>query len=260
MNIFWVLRDKILYPNSILQQYRIHSSLGMGSYGITYHATDMRTGNEVVIKQLRRRKHSRIGIRSYHKEIEMLKDLSHPSLPNYIESFTYQNQYYLVMEKVSGKSIEELLFQENVVFSKVQCFELMKKVMTIVNHLHNCGMVHRDLRPPNIILDGNNVGIIDFGLARFLYEKREKKKRTSLMREIHPRSDFYALGHTLLFLLYSGYEPSTKKKKSWEEELDLSDYEKSFIRKLLQIDPPFHSASEILHSLENILSSCSNSA
>ncbi|MDI3410208.1 hypothetical protein QKW52_06430 [Bacillus sonorensis] len=65
------------------------------------------------------------------------------------------------------------------------------------------------------------------------------------------KSDFYALGHFTLFLLYSGYTPITKDEKSWEEELSVSPGLKAVLRKMLQIDPPYESAQDIIADLKS---------
>ncbi|MFT4416736.1 serine/threonine protein kinase [Fredinandcohnia humi] len=233
--------------------YQINSTVGLGSYGVLYLATSFQTGKEVVIKQLRKRKHTNEGMESFEREALLLQQLSHPAIPKYVDYLVFQNKPYLVMSKMKGVSLDQLIFQQKRVFSKRESFQFCEDLLKVVQYLHHFGIVHRDLRPPNILLDNNDIAVIDFGLAQFM--KRENKESPdSLMRECHPRSDFYAIGHTLLFVLYSGYTPSARKKKSWEEELeDLTTEEIRFIRKLLQIEAPFENVSQVLSSLRSIL-------
>ena len=79
---------------------------------------------------------------------------------------------------------------------------------------HSKGIIHRDLRIPNILMKEKQVSIIDFGLAKYKGDERATtyEGEQALMREVHFRSDFYALGHFSLFLLYAGYESTEKTK------------------------------------------------
>ncbi|MFS0865437.1 serine/threonine protein kinase [Fredinandcohnia sp. 179-A 10B2 NHS] len=252
MNLLTRVREKVHQPGTLLLGYSIHSVIGMGSYGVLYLATSPKTNKQVIIKQLRCRKLTKAGRESFNTEKEILIKLSHPSLPKLLDSFTYLGKPYLVMSKVYGDNLDKLIFKEKKLFSKEESFLLLEEVVKVVQYFHNNGIVHQDLRPPNIIVDGRKIGIIDFGLADFINLDTELPS-PSLMREKLPKSDFYALGHTLLFVLYSSYSPSSKKKRTWEDELDLSKEEKHFIRRLLQIEEPFENVAEVLLNLHLIL-------
>ncbi|WP_449539318.1 serine/threonine protein kinase [Ferdinandcohnia sp. Marseille-Q9671] len=245
MNGLWKLIDKPFKPGTILSNYCINEFIGMGSYGLIYHATSNVSGIEVIIKQLRTRKRTKNGVASFEKEKELLQLLSHPSLPTFIDYFQYQNRPFLVMSRMNGQPLDTLLFEKHKAFSKHEGFQLIENVLEVVHYVHCQKIVHLDLRPPNILVENQQISIIDFGLADFI-NSPVKKASNSLMRETQPKSDFYALGHTLLFILYSGFIPQTKKKRSWEEELNLSNEEKFFIRRLLQIEEPFTDTSEAL--------------
>jgi serine/threonine-protein kinase len=106
------------------------------------------------------------------------------------------------------------------------------------------------------------VYIIDFGLARFLTESERENNddviEKKLRREISVKSDFYALGHFLLFLLYSTYEPTVKEERSWEEELSLSTEARYILRKLLQIDAPYENIHELSADINRLLQKLTN--
>ena len=68
-------------------------------------------------------------------------------------------------------------------------------------------------------------------------------------------SDFYALGHFILFLLYSNFTPSSKQESSWEEELTLTKNTKQIIRKLLKLEPCYKKVDEIILDVDNALKS-----
>jgi serine/threonine-protein kinase len=104
--------------------------------------------------------------------------------------------------------------------------------------------------------------VIDFGLADFFDDMRHNSLGASmdgydiekkLKREIHYKSDFYALGHFVLFLLYSSYTPNSKQEKSWEEELKITDQTRLLIRRLLQLDEPYRCVQEVIFDVDRLI-------
>ncbi|MBB5323016.1 serine/threonine-protein kinase [Anoxybacillus tepidamans] len=236
--------------------YQILYELGIGSYGITYLATDLRTNKQVVVKQMRKMKRKK-RMESFEREANILKQLEHPQIPALYETFTEHGVPHLVMEYIDGDTVESLIFEKGKTYTEKEAFQLLKDVLAVVEYIHKKGIVHRDLRIPNILLRDGRVYVIDFGLARFLHEQvphletyvLEKKLR----RQIDVKSDLYALGHFLLFLLYSSYEPKTDEERSWEEELSISDEARSILQKMLQITSPYHDVDELMRDVDHML-------
>ncbi|XQY90280.1 serine/threonine protein kinase [Metabacillus sp. HB246100] len=234
--------------------------LGKGSFGFTYIVKEHSSGNLYVLKQLR--KHKMMVPRADHhsllqREGNILKELDHEAFPTIIDEFTYNNKHFLVMELIHGKTYEEIIFADEIKFSEIESFKELLKILFHIKYLHDKEYVHRDLRIPNIIKRENHVFIIDFGLARKISEYDEDLDKASeekkLFREVSFKSDFYALGHFLLFLLYSSYEPTSNKKRTWEEELNISVDGARIIRKLLQIEPPYEYIDEVIRSVETYI-------
>ena len=106
-------------------------------------------------------------------------------------------------------------------FSVEESLTIVKQLFEIVMTIHSHGIVHRDLRIPNILLRNGELYIIDFGLACYMKEQipldsiHNPKKIESYI------SDLYCIGHFLLYLLYSNYTPTRKKERCWQEELQL---------------------------------------
>jgi serine/threonine protein kinase, bacterial len=237
-------------------RYEIIQELGMGSYGITYLANDLHANKQVVIKQMRKRKR-KTREDSFRREAAILRQLNHSQIPALYDTFTVRHTPHLVMEYMEGDTVESLIFAKGKVFTEEEAFQLLKQVLTIVEYIHAKGIVHRDLRIPNILLRDEDVCIIDFGLARFLSEQDphietyilEKKLR----RQIDVKSDIYALGHFLLFLLYSSYEPTTKEERSWEEELEISNFARTILRRMLQITEPYDEIASLKEDIDCML-------
>ena len=108
--------------------------------------------------------------------------------------------------------------------------------------MHEQGIVHRDLRIPNIILQNDKMTIIDFGLATKIDHSVRIDQIDNPKKAASPVSDLYALGHFMLFLLYSTYSPTSKKSRSWQEELALPTILQNYIEQLLMIQTPFPNA------------------
>lgn len=123
---------------------------------------------------------------------------------------------FFVMEYMPGRNFEDHIFLDGQVYDEREVFEILYEVLGIVSYFHSKGIIHRDLRIPNILMKENQISIIDFGLAKLKGEGDERaityEGEQALMREVHFRSDFYALGHFVLFLLYASYESTEKRK------------------------------------------------
>ncbi|MFN2746562.1 MULTISPECIES: serine/threonine protein kinase [Bacillus] len=255
------LFDRPLKEGTILGgRYQIQRVLGMGSYGITYLAKPLGGSDVYVIKQLRQTKAwTSGGRRSFDREADILRQLNEPASPRLYETMNSGRSRFIVMEYVDGKNFEDLIFGDGCIFDEKETVRILLEVLHITASLHDKGLIHRDLRLPNIFLTKEGIRIIDYGLACRLTESenvlyRHPEKR--LMRSVSVKSDFYALGHFALFLLYSGYNPTASEEKSWEEELEISAELRSVLRKMLQIDSPYECARAIIADLASFKMSC----
>jgi serine/threonine-protein kinase len=249
--------ERPLKPANIVGgKYFVEGLLGKGSYGFTYLVKDQ--SNQIfVLKQLRKYKMlMESGRQAFKCEANVLKSLNHQAFPSFIEQFEENEKQFIVMEYKRGKTFEDLIFQDNISFSETEAFKELYHILLLVKHIHENGYVHRDLRIPNILKDVEDYYIIDFGLTRKLNDQNSIEEtmmhmEKRLYREVATKSDFYALGHFLLFLLYSTYEPVSKKKRSWEEELAISTPAKKVIRKMLQMDEPYEEVQLLLNDVRN---------
>jgi serine/threonine-protein kinase len=236
--------------------YCILQFLGMGSYGLTYLCQDIRTGTELVIKQAKPSK-GQLGRDLLRRETEIMRQLHHPSIPSCLTSFQEYKQMYMIMEYVKGQTVEDLIFERGAKFAEKEALSLIRNLMQVVSYLHTQGFVHRDIRIPNVILQGERIHLIDFGLASRIGEPALQDYGTDealqRRRATEVTSDLYAVGHFLLFMLYSTFESSEileESAKGWEEELELTSATKRMIRKLLQIDPTYNRTQDFIDELD----------
>ncbi|MED3957106.1 serine/threonine-protein kinase [Priestia aryabhattai] len=255
----WLVDRPFKKGTVICERYEMINVLGMGSYGITYVASDIVQQKEVVIKQLRKTKQrTPQGLKSFHYEAKLLSQLDHPQIPSLYEAVEIDEGCFLVMELIQGKTFEDLIFEEKRVYTEEKALDILLDILKVVSVIHEQGIVHRDLRIPNIIDVNGTIYVIDFGLARFLGAHEETSsliEEQQFMRQTSVASDIYALGHFLLFLLYSGYEPTDKQEKSWEQELSLSAPIKTIIQKMLRADEAYESIKSLQKDIYDYINS-----
>lgn len=256
-------RDRPLKPHTRIGKYRIESVIGTGSYGIAYLVKNTDTLELLVAKQVKRSRMGKPkGVAMQQYEANVLKSIrQHSFVPQFVETFSDNNRFFLVMSYVRGLSLEDLLFEQHVAFTTEESLQLLRKIAWIVHALHEQDLVHRDVRIPNVILLGDEPYLIDFGLARFIgddptYESPDLisyEIEKQLKREVHPRSDLYALGHLLLFLLYSSYKPDQPEEMGWQEELQLDEPLVIMLKRLLQMEEPYESMLDLIAEIDRLL-------
>ncbi|MGE7713943.1 serine/threonine protein kinase [Priestia megaterium] len=255
----WLVDRPFKKGKVICGRYEIIDVLGMGSYGITYVANNIVQQKKVVVKQLRKTKQrTSQGLKSYHYEAKLLSQLNHPQIPSLYEAIETDEGCFLVMELIQGKTFEDLIFEEKCVYTEEQALNILLNILDVVSAIHEQGIVHRDLRIPNIIDVNGTIYVIDFGLARFLGDHEETStliEEQQFMRQTSAASDIYALGHFLLFLLYSGYEPTEQQERSWEQELHLSAPIKTIIQKMLRADESYESIKSLQKDIYDYINS-----
>ncbi|MCR8846244.1 protein kinase [Paenibacillus sp. SC116] len=260
-------------------RYRIEHCIGMGSYGITYKSIDLETDKIYLLKQHKPSK-GKLGAKLLKKEAKHLNLIQHTNIPNCIHTWEENGRSFLVMDFIEGSNVEQMLDGGQYSFSELEALVVIERIAALIVEVHRVGLIHMDVRIPNVLIQGEQVYLIDFGLSRQYSEQREeavrqeKPDRTSLlltpeysqgddfkqrMRRIHPSSDWYALGHFLLFLLYSSYEADEdQEERCWSEELDMHPETKVLMHMLLTANETFDDMvymSQIEQSIAAIKSS-----
>ncbi|MBM7692522.1 serine/threonine-protein kinase [Peribacillus deserti] len=247
-----LMPEKILEKRFIKELEKHHSLVimseaGSGSYGKAYIIQNTINQGSFVLKRLRKRKwRSNDALLAFQLEQKILQTLSHPAIPKFVSSGELLGIPFYIMERKYGYTLEENLFTEQKVFSEEQSFHLACKLLKVITYMHEKGIVHRDIRIPNVLLQGDSISLIDFGLGSFIDRNEEydcnqhpKQSKTYL-------SDLYCLGHFLLFLLYSNFKGDSCSGRSWEEELNISMKSREIIKKLLLAAEPYPSSKAAL--------------
>ncbi len=202
-------------PGSMLGRYRLDRVLGNGAMGIVYLATDTRLGRPVAIK-IPRTELLRDAEKRIEREARTMASVKHRNLASILDVDQCDGVTFLVMEYISGTSLSDMLRDCNRI-SSVEAAQIMWKLAEATDCAHTSGVVHRDIKPGNIIIDECNEPILmDFGLAYSDSEDSRMTKFGAILgtpaymapEQLHgashlvgPHSDIYALGAILYELL-----------------------------------------------------------
>ena len=129
--------------------------------------------------------------------------------------------YYFVLEYMEGKTLEDWLFDEKKTFSADEVYRIGTQLYDILEYLHSRNVAHGDISIANVVDDGGQVSLIDFGLARHVGDGSED------FRLDHART-----ANVLIYLLYSGY--SEKGDRPWYEELTLTGEQRKFLLEVMR--------------------------
>jgi hypothetical protein len=199
-------------------KYRIVSRLGRGGMGTVYKAVDETLNREVAIKCLNHGVGDDEVLKRFRAEAIALARLNHPNIATLFELTEHDGELLMVMEFVRGETFDEVSAQIGPMPVE-RAAQLGGQVFDALAHAHRAGVVHRDLKPTNLMLtESGLVKIMDFGLARMAGTEHltndgymvgtpaYMSPEQVLGWEIDGRSDLYAMG-VVLFRLLTGQLP-----------------------------------------------------
>ena len=275
------------------RKYRIEKKIGQGGFGITYLATRLSDNAAVVIKEFfysaycRRdpKTHTTIIISggqsnaiSFNKAKERAKKearaltvINHPNIVKAYEEFEENNTVYIAMEYIEGIELRALI-KEKKRLSQEEAIAYFKQLLQGLQALHTIGMVHRDIKPQNILITKDNtVKLIDFGTIADIDEKSREitniqsqgyapKEINYKHTTIQPRYDIYSAGMALYSMLSGKVDnlptPLDREnidsiKIAIEKELSLPKKLQEVLLKCVAIEPEerYQSVEEILKEL-----------
>ncbi len=272
--------------------YEAIALIGQGGMGRTFQAKDLgRLGQPCAIKQFLPQFQSpeliKKAIALFKSEAAQLQALgSHPQIPELIAYFEEDESLYLVQELIEGDNLYSEL-QRNGIFSEAQIYELLENILPVLQFIHDRQVIHRDIKPDNIIrrkenlsplsLTGRGAGgegnlvLVDFGAAKAFTTDTANRTGTLIGSAEYiapeqargkavPQSDLYSLGVTCIYLL-TGISPfdlydDECDRWIWYEKLQtsISNHLAGILNRLLEraIANRYSSANEVLHDLQSL--------
>ncbi len=174
----WVRREAQPNPGVVMsfiglkvQHYRVFKVLGHGGMGVVYAAYDERLDRKVALKAIRREHRLKPEVKArLLREAQVLSGLEHPHICRIYDILDYQDSDILVLELIEGESLRTVFGPEATAStdrSDVDLLKVAEQVASALAAAHEQGVVHRDLKPDNVMLTPRgDVKVLDFGLAR----------------------------------------------------------------------------------------------
>ena len=155
----------LLFRGQKVGKYEILSPLGSGGFGAVYLAKDTWIDKEVAIKVPHKQN---LNFTELLREPRLLAALDHPNIVSITTAEKEDQLFFIVMEYVEGKTLDDLIV-EKAPLETSTVVNYTKQIASAVDHAHQQGVIHRDLRPPNMLISGSDVlKVTDFGTSRFL--------------------------------------------------------------------------------------------
>lgn len=206
---------------TIAERFLVESIIGEGGMGVVYKAVNSQTKEAVAVKILRQQyMHDEVAARRFKHEAIATSRLSHPHIvAMHDHGSTVDGYLFMVMEIIEGKSLAKIVHERRSLNAS-RTVHIMKQVCEALDHAHHQGVIHRDLKPGNILLtevgaEKDYVKLVDFGIAKLLMPEGETDEtqieqegevlgsplymspEQCLGRELDGRSDIYSLGIVL---------------------------------------------------------------
>jgi TolB-like protein/tRNA A-37 threonylcarbamoyl transferase component Bud32/Flp pilus assembly protein TadD len=150
---------------ALADRYQIEREIGSGGMATVYLARDLKHHRQVAIKVLRPELSATLGPDRFVREIEIAAKLSHPHVLPLHDSGEAEGILYYVMPYVEGESLRERLDREGKL-SVAEAVRLTDEIASALGYAHEHGVVHRDVKPENILLSGGRAVVADFGIGR----------------------------------------------------------------------------------------------
>ena len=190
-------------------RYRVLEPISAGAMGAVYRCQDQETDALVALKQCSDPHHDA----RFEVEARLLSSLQHPRVVRIIDHFSTRTGQFLVMDLVKGRDLGMLIKQHGDPGLPLdQSVEYVRQTCEALQYVHDQQIVHRDVKPQNIILAENGIVLVDFGIARVLDEEEQQgtvgigtprfmAPEVFAGGQVSPRSDVFSVAATLWTLI-----------------------------------------------------------
>jgi serine/threonine protein kinase len=203
----------------VVGNYKILQALGEGGVGMVYKGVDTMLDREVAIKVLRPELASQTSVvERFRSEAVTLAKLSHPNIATLYSLFRHGEHLFMVLEYIQGETLDHLLYRRGLIPTD-EAIPYFCQALEGINYAHERGIVHRDIKPGNMMLAHDGIlKVLDFGIARLLGTNRMTRVGNVIgtLEYMSPeqvkgldtdaRSDVYGLG-IMLYEILTGKLP-----------------------------------------------------
>ena len=155
----------MFFRGQTVGKYKILSPLGSGGFGTVYLAEDTWIDKKVAIKVPHRQN---VDFGDLLREPRLLASLNHPNIVSILTAEKQANLFFIVMEYVPGDTLETVISRDGRI-DLARTLDYTCQICNAVDHAHQHGVLHRDLRPGNVLVtEGGLVKVADFGTSRFI--------------------------------------------------------------------------------------------
>ena len=204
-------------------RYVVQAIVGTGGMAVVYRAFDQKKNRVVAIKVLRPEYESdEEFVRRFSREAEAASKVSHENIVNMLDVGIDGDMRYIVMEYVDGQTLKEMIRQRGTIHPDT-AIRMTIRILAAVDHAHRNGIVHRDIKPQNILVDNQGrVKVADFGIARLKAAQTtatEEGSNGSVLGSVHyfspeqargevadEKSDLYSVG-VVMYEMLTGQVP-----------------------------------------------------
>jgi tetratricopeptide (TPR) repeat protein len=204
--------------------YRIDRELGGGGMSRVFLATELRLGRSVVVKVLPPEMGAGVNVERFEREIQLAARLQHPHIVPLLSAGAKDDLLYYIMPFIEGESLRAKLAREGEL-PVAEAVRILKEVLDALQYAHGHRVVHRDIKPDNVLLSGRHALVTDFGVAKAVSESTGAGSLTSLGvalgtpaymapeqaaadPHVDHRADLYAVG-ALAYEMLTGRPPFT---------------------------------------------------
>ena len=166
-------KEERLEYSKMIGNYILFDQIGMGTFSKVSKAVHILTEQIVAVKILEKEKiEDDIDVERIIREIEILKNISHPNIAQMYETYSTVHNIYLMMEYIEGGDLFDYINKNTFLPENKACY-FFRQLIGVIEYLNNMGISHRDIKPENILLDKdkNNIKVIDFGLSNYCNKK-----------------------------------------------------------------------------------------
>jgi serine/threonine-protein kinase len=154
---------------ALCDRYRLERELGRGGMGAVYLAEDLKHRRKVAVKVLRPDLAASLGTDRFLREVEVAAQLQHPAILPLHDSGQADEYVFYIMPYVEGESLRDRLARQGELPLE-DAVRILSEVLDALAYAHGKGVIHRDIKPDNIMLSGRHALLLDFGVAKALNE------------------------------------------------------------------------------------------